>query len=228
MERTGTFVSWYTERVMTDIIPAILTNNEEELVRLAHIFERAGVARVQLDVCDGAFVPTRTIEGHEELKRLVSNLKFDVHLMIEHPEQACAPWCAVPNADRFFIHVETTTMFGELCGHAQGCGKMLGAAINPDTPMEKLEAAATHTNLFQFLTVHPGAQGRTFVPQVLERIKAFRAAHPDAVILVDGGVTPDTAKQCVDAGADALVVGSYLTQSLDVLNALKELRNAFP
>lgn len=211
---------------MTDIIPAILTNNKEELVRLAHIFERAGVPRVQLDVCDGAFVPERTIEGHEQLKRLTTSLQFDVHLMVQHPEQACANWCTVPNADRFFIHVETTDMFGELCGHAKVCGKTLGAAINPDTPLEKLEAIAGATNLFQFLTVHPGAQGRTFMPEVLEKVKTFRAAHPDAIILVDGGITPDTAKQCVDAGANALVVGSYLAKSLDVPRALEELQNS--
>lgn len=209
---------------MTDIIPAILTNDEEELVRLVHIFERAGVPRVQLDVCDGVFVPTRTIEGYEQLKRLTTSLKFDVHLMVQHPEQACANWCTVPNADRFFIHIETTEAFGELCGHAKGCGKTLGAAINPDTPMEKLEAAVQHTDLVQFLTVHPGAQGRTFVPEVLERITAFRAAHPNSTIMVDGGITPDTAPQCVTAGADVLVVGSYLVNSSDIPHALEVLQ----
>lgn len=209
-----------------EIIPAILTDSPDELVRLVHIFERAGVARVQLDICDGVFVPTHTIAGYEELKRLDTTLKFDVHLMVQHPEMACANWCTVPCADRFFIHVETTNDFGALCGNAKQCGKTLGAAINPETPMEKLEAAAQHTDLVQFLTVHPGKQGKAFLPDVLERVRAFRAAHPDFTIMVDGGITPATAKQCIKAGANVLVVGSYLVNAPDVSNALEELQKS--
>jgi ribulose-phosphate 3-epimerase len=211
---------------MTDIIPAILTDSADELVRLVHIFERAGMPRIQLDICDGVFVPTRTIAGHEELKRLTCTVKFDVHLMVQQPEMACPDWCTVPCADRFLIHVETTSDFGALCEHAKSCGKTLGAAINPDTPLEKLEAAAQHTDLVQFLTVHPGAQGRTFVPEVLERITQFRAAHPDVTILVDGGITPETAPQCIAAGADVLVVGSYFVHSPDIAQALEVLRKS--
>jgi ribulose-phosphate 3-epimerase len=211
---------------MIEIIPAILTNNSDELVRLVHVFERAGVARVQLDICDGVFVPTHTVAGYEELKRLDTKLKFDVHLMVQNADAQCVNWCAVPHADRFLIHVETTNDFGALCGNAKECGKTLGAAINPETPLEKLEQAAAHTTVVQFLTVHSGKQGSAFLPDVLERIKTFRAAHPDFTIMVDGGINPDTAKQCIAAGANALVVGSYLTKALDIPCALEELRNA--
>ncbi len=211
---------------MIEIIPAILTDSPEQLVRLVHVFERLGFGRIQLDICDGVFVPTRTIVGYEELSRLACVAKFDVHLMVQEPEQACGHWCTVACADRFFLHVETVKDFATLCEHAMACGKKLVAAINPGTPIEKLEAVVPYVDTVQFLTIQPGAQGSAFVPDVLENIKTFHAAHPDIIIAVDGGINPDTAPQCIAAGASVLVVGSYLARSLDPAVALRELQNS--
>ncbi|MCC6934774.1 MAG: hypothetical protein IT406_03765 [Candidatus Yanofskybacteria bacterium] len=208
---------------MVDIIPAILTESETELIRLVRIFERAGVSRVHLDVCDGVFVPTRTIKGYEELARLETSVKFDVHLMVARPELACANWCASVRADRFFVHVEAVQDFAILAGHAHECGKTLGAAINPETPLARLDAVVGHTNIIQFMTVHPGQQGRTFVPEALERMRQFHATHPDIVLSADGGVTPQTAPSCVAAGASLLVSGSYIVRAADPARALAEL-----
>lgn len=211
---------------MVDIIPAILTESEAELVRLVRIFEQAGVTRVHLDVCDGIFVPTRTIKGYEELARLETPILFDVHLMVSRPELACAHWCTSTRADRFLVHIETTKNFPELAGHAHECGKKLGASINPETPLERLEAVAASADLVQFMTVHPGQQGRAFVPEALERMRQFQAAHPDITIIADGGVTPQTASSCAMAGASILVSGSYVVRAADPARALSELASA--
>lgn len=211
---------------MTDIIPAILTESDEELLRLIHIFERAGVKRVHLDICDGIFVPTRTIKGFEQLNRLQTDIVFDVHLMVQNPEQQCGNWCAIKNAERFLLHVEAVKDFPVMCGHATQCGKTIGAVINPETPVERLDPTLEHVQLVQFMTVHPGRQGRPFVPEVLERVQSFHASHPDMPIMLDGGISPLNAHACAMAGASALVSGSYVVRSSDPGRALGELRAA--
>ncbi len=208
---------------MTEIIPAILTDSAEELVRWIHIFERMGVERVHLDVADGVFVPARTVCGYEELARLDTKLKFDVHLMVQDPEAVCGQWCE-SKADRFLLHVEAIKHFGPFAIKASGCDKKIGAVINPETPMSVLEDSLGHVDLVQFMTVHPGQQGREFVPSVLERIKDFHAAHHDMPIMVDGGINTVTAPQCAAAGVSQLVAGSYIIRSMDPAKALQELR----
>jgi ribulose-phosphate 3-epimerase len=208
-----------------DIIPAILTDDPEEFVRLIHIFERAGVKRVHLDICDGVFVPFRSITGYDEIRRLKSPIEFDVHFMVADPENACEPWRGT-RADRMIVHVETTRDMGMLVEHAHTCQKQLGAAINPDTPLEQLEKAAGIIDFAQFMTVHPGAQGRPFEPGVLERIKLFRANHSHMTIMADGGITADTAPRCAAAGADVLVCGSAIVRDMDPVAALHRLRES--
>lgn len=206
-----------------EIVPAILTDREDEFVRLVTAFRAAGVRRVHLDIADGVFVPMRTIEGHEELKRLgMPDMQFDVHLMVADPDNACEPWRGTP-ASRVIVHVETVKDFPTLAAHAHDCHKELGAALNPDTPLERLDAVAHTVDFAQFMTVHPGAQGRPFVPEMPDRIRLFSANHPHMTIMVDGGITPDTAPLCAAAGATVLVAGSYVVTSPDIAGALKEL-----
>jgi ribulose-phosphate 3-epimerase len=211
---------------MTEIIPAILTESDEELVRIVHMLERAGVKRVHLDICDGIFVPTHTIKGYEQLVRMQTDIVFDVHLMVHNPEALTAQWCGVKNADRLIMHVETVKDFSAIEGHAVACGKEVVAATNPETPILKLERAAEAVKCVQFMTVHPGRQGMPFVPEVLERVKAFHCTHPHTAIMLDGGITPKNAHVCALAGADTLVSGSYVVRSMDVAKALGELQAA--
>ena len=211
---------------MIDIIPAIMTESDEEFVRQVHILERAGVKRVHLDVADGVFVRMRTILGHEQLRRMNTNLIFDVHLMVAHPEKQCSLWCTIPSAERFIVHVEATSAFAAIREHSRQQGKELVAAINPETALEKLEAIAANITMAQFMTVHPGAQGRSFVPEVLDRITEFHGAHPQMPIMVDGGITPHTIKGCVAAGATHIVSGSYVMRASDQARALSELHAA--
>lgn len=207
----------------TQIIPAILTDSSEEFVRLVHIFERAKVPRVHLDICDGVFVPFTTITGYDELRRLDTPILFDVHLMVTDPENCCQPWGGT-RASRIIVHAEAARDFAAMVGHAHGCQKQMGAALNPDTPLEQLERVAGTADFVQFMTVHPGAQGRAFVPAVLERIRLFRANHPHMTIMADGGITAVTAPQCAAAGADVLVSGSAIVRDLDPIAALERIR----
>lgn len=211
---------------MIEVIPAILTDNEEEFVRLMRGLEAAGETRVHLDICDGEFVPTQTIQGYPELAKLTTSLKVDVHLMVRRPEQYVDHWWSCACADRFIFHVEATDMFDTLAAHAHGHGHRVIAALNPDTPAERLERPAGVCDGVQFMTVHPGLQGQEFLADALPKISRFRNNHPGLPIFVDGGVTPATAPRCVAAGASVLVSGSYVVKSATIQKALARLRSS--
>lgn len=200
-----------------------MTESDEEFVRQIHILERAGIRRVHLDVADAIFVPRRTIRGYEQLKRLNTDIIFDIHLMVHQPERQIAEWMDIDNATRFFVHVEATGQFSDIRRLTMQNHKELGAVKNPETHIKKLEDVLHLVDMVQFMTVHPGAQGRTFVREALDHITEFRAKHPLIPIVVDGGVTPETAPLCVHAGATHLVTGSYAMRAADTARALREL-----
>ncbi len=208
---------------MIEIIPAILTESGEELLRLVHMFERAGIRRVHLDICDGFFVPSRTVSGYDELQRISTTLVFDVHLMVRNPDIQFERWCDIASADRFLMHIETMPQIQATATRVHACSKQLGMVVNPESTDERIEAAAPHVDCAQFMTIHPGHQGRLFVPEVLERVRAFHGRHPDMPIIVDGGITPVTAPACGAAGASTLVSGSYVVRAADVGGAMRQL-----
>lgn len=208
---------------MIEIIPAIMTESDEEFVRMVHILERAGVKRVHLDITDGMFVPRRTIKGYEQLRRLNTSLIFDVHLMVSRPEMQSEAWAEIPNASRLIVHVEATGHIETISAQVHAAGKEFGAAINPESHISRLEGVLRHLDFVQFMTVHPGAQGRTFVQEALDHLTEFHNAHPQVPVMVDGGITPVTAPLCAHAGATHLVSGSYVMRATDAGRALREL-----
>lgn len=211
---------------MVEIIPAIMTESDEEFVRQIHLLERSGIKRVHLDISDGFFVRMKTILGHEQLRRITTNLQFDVHLMVQKPEKQCFRWCDISNASRFIVHVETTQLFPQLREQSLQLRKELVAALNPETPLSRLESVLPHVDMVQFMTIHPGAQGRTFLPQSLDRVTEFHAQQPEIPIMVDGGINPHAISQCVHAGATHVVSGSFVMRSADHMRALRELEEA--
>lgn len=208
---------------MIEIIPAILTESGEELLRLVHMFERAGIRRVHLDICDGFFVPSRTVSGYDELRRISTSLIFDVHLMVRNPDVQFEFWHKIASANRFLMHIETLPNVQATATRVHEHGKQFGVVVNPESKDERIEVAAPHADYVQFMTVHPGHQGRPFVPEVLERVHAFHGRHPDVPLFVDGGITPITAPACVAAGASILVSGSYVVRAADVGLAVRQL-----
>lgn len=209
-----------------EIIPAILTDSEEELVRLAHMLERAGVKRAHLDIIDGTLVPGRTVEGYDELRRLASTLEWDIHLMVAAPGDHIAKYEGIAPVKRFIVHVEAS---GDLERAASACtasGREFWAAINPDTALGALTGLSCHLDGALFMTVVPGAQGRPFRADALDKLKLLKAQDPHLPLMVDGGINPETAPQCVVAGATHLVSGSYVVRNTDPASALAALRDA--
>jgi ribulose-phosphate 3-epimerase len=209
---------------MIEIIPALLPLTEEEFLGAVQKLGSAGIKRVHLDICDGEFVPTSTILGYEELARLQTSIEFDIHLMVRQPERYVDHWWQCATVRRFIVHVEATDMFETLAEHTHSHGHEIFAAINPDTHAESLESAARVSDGVQFMTVHPGAQGQSFLDDVVPKISRYHRTHPGIPIMVDGGITPTTAPRCAAAGASILVSGSYILKSDTIEGAIASLR----
>ncbi len=207
---------------MVEIIPAILAKTSKEFEEMIKIVEPF-VDRVHLDIGDGDFVSTKTISGFEELVKVETKVKFDVHLMISRPEDQMYFWYKT-KADRFFIHAETDHGHSNLINQIHLNGREVGLVLNPETQVEKISELIQDMDFIQFMTVHPGAYGGEFVESVISKILEFHGQYPNVPIFVDGGVNPETALHLIAVGATTLVVGSYVVGSNDVGKAIEELK----
>ncbi|WKZ27125.1 MAG: hypothetical protein QY311_03280 [Candidatus Paceibacterota bacterium] len=202
------------------IIPAILAHNPEEFQQL---WEKVAghTQRIHIDIADGTFVPTRTVAGIQEIACIPDDVFLDVHLMVSSVSDALATWLAT-RADRIIMHAESTDMSSALIARVVESGKRAWIALNPDTD------PAAHSELFlraqgvQFMTVQPGAYGAPFLPQVIERMAVFHEEHTHVPLMVDGGITPETARMVERVGCEEAVCGSYIMRSADPLKALSD------
>ncbi len=212
---------------MSIVAPSILSADfaclGEELQRL----EKAGADYIHIDVMDGHFVPNLTL-GAPIVKALRGKtaLPFDVHLMIERPE-VYIPDFAAAGADIITVHAEACTHLHRVLQLIRELGKKAGVALNPATSPEVLRYVLEQVDMVLLMTVNPGFGGQPFIPQVLPKIKRLRAMlaevqHP-VLIEVDGGVNDATGKQCVAAGAEVLVAGSYVFAQPDLEEPIAKL-----
>jgi len=181
------------------------------------------VDSVHLDIADGIFVPNVTILGFEEIGTVETSLAIGVHLMVSKPENHIVRWLKTP-ADRFVFHIEATQRPREIINAVRETDKLVGIALNPQTPISRLEPLVDYIDFVHFMTVEPGFYGGKFLESVLDKVSEFHYFYPDKPIQVDGGVNLETAPKLIKAGANRLVVGSYIWESKDVKKAIEELK----
>ena len=179
---------------------------------------------VHLDIADGEFVPNETIDGIEELKKINTDLDFEIHLMVKNPEEKIDKWLET-GAMRFLVHQESAGDTDNLVNMIRAAGREPGLVLNPRTDFKTIEPYIDKVNLVQFMTVDPGFYGSPFLPEVLEKIIKFRGRHPDKTVQVDGGIHSDTIKLAAGAGADSAVLGSHIfSENHDIGKVLNDLK----
>ena len=208
---------------MVEIIPSILVKTKEEFLNKILAVENL-TERVHLDIADGIFVPNMTISGFEEVESIETSLKIEAHLMVSKPENHIIRWLET-QVDSLIFHIEATQKATEVIEKAKEADRRIGVALNPETPISVLANFIDQIDFVHFMTVEPGFYGGKFVSAVIDKIKDFHYFYPDKPVEVDGGVTPDTAKQLVEAGTTQLVVGSYIWKAEDINKAIEKLKN---
>ncbi len=194
------------------ISPSILSADFARLGEEVKAIDDAGADWIHVDVMDGHFVPNLTI-GPAVVKalRAWSDKPFDVHLMIS-PVDAYIGQFADAGADIITAHPEAGPHFHRTVQSIKAAGPKAGAALNPSTPLSVIDYVLDELDLVLIMSVNPGFGGQSFIDGQLRKIEALRAMIDarglETRIEVDGGVNPQTAKACREAGAHALVAGS--------------------
>jgi ribulose-phosphate 3-epimerase len=194
------------------IAPSILSADFARLGDEVRAIEAAGADWVHIDVMDGHFVPNISM-GPVVVKALrpATMLPFDVHLMIS-PVDPYLDAFAEAGADTITVHPEAGPHIHRSLQHIKSLGKRAGVVLNPGTPAKMLEYLMDLVDLVLVMSVNPGFGGQSFIPGQLRKIEAIRTmidkSGRDIDLEVDGGIDPDTARQAIAAGADALVAGT--------------------
>ncbi len=210
------------------IAPSILSADFAKLGEELKSITQAGADYIHIDVMDGAFVPNITI-GNEVVKSLRphSSLPFDVHLMINNPDNHVKAF-ADAGADIITIHAEAVTHLDRSLALIKSLGKKAGASLVPSTSPDVLNYVMDKVDLILVMTVNPGFGGQKFLESQLEKIAIIRQKIKNSGrkidLQVDGGINPETAKRVIAAGADVLVSGSYIFGSGDYKNSINNLR----
>ncbi len=218
---------------MVEISASLLNAKEENIIKTIYDLEVAKTDYFHIDVMDGKFVENETSEKmrkYTECIKNVSNLSIDVHLMVDNVEEFVKDYLDM-NVNCITFHIEACKkekQILELIKYIKENNCKVGLAIKPQTSIEEIYEYIPYIHKVLVMTVEPGKGAQKLLPETIQKIselnKFIYENGYEVDIEVDGGINDKTAKQVIDAGANILVVGSYLINSEDYAKVIKILK----
>ncbi|MFA0815954.1 MAG: ribulose-phosphate 3-epimerase [Anaerofustis sp.] len=210
---------------MIKVAPSLLSADFTDLKKDIKLLESSEADMLHIDIMDGHFVPNITF-GPDQVKQLrkVTDMYFDVHLMINEPEKYIEAF-AEAGSNLITVHAEAAHHLQRLIHTIKSYGVAAGVSLNPATPLCMLDYVLDDVDLILIMSVNPGYGGQKFIPAMEDKIRQTKRMIGEREILleVDGGINHQTAELAIHAGADILVAGSYTFHG-DIRNNIKSLK----
>ena len=212
------------------VSPSLLSADFLHLSKDIEMVNRSQADWFHLDIMDGVFVPNISygLPVVSQIKKMATK-PLDVHLMIVQPERYVEAFHKA-GADILTVHYEACTHLHRTIQQIKAQGMKAGVSLNPHTPVSLLEEVIEDIDVVLLMSVNPGFGGQSFIEQTINKVdklkKLIMESNSHTLIEIDGGVNFETGKRLVNAGADALVAGSFVFNSPDPeanIKGLKEL-----
>lgn len=211
---------------MKTLAPSILSADFSKLAEEVAQIEAGGADYIHVDVMDGHFVPNISF-GAAVMKSLLgkTSLPFDVHLMIENPDDYLEDFMT-ENTAFITVHQEACVHLNRTVQHIKSLGAKAGVSLNPATSLSVLDYIIEDLDMVLIMSVNPGFGGQKFIPSAMEKIRELsevrRAEGLNFEIEVDGGANLDNVQELASAGTDIIVAGSAVFKTPDITETTKQ------